>query len=129
MSQSRIDALTKMLAGDPSNVMVRYGLANEYWKMANYEAVIEQLTAYLKATDDQGAGYRMLGQAYHKLGNLAEARAAWLAGGRADGGVVVCAGLEHHGRTGSIRVVTPVRCRRGGRPGLRCRRRCAPGRR
>lgn len=80
MSQSRIDALTKMLAGDPSNVMVRYGLANEYWKMANYEAVIEQLTAYLKATDDQGAGYRMLGQAYHKLGNLAEARAAWRAG-------------------------------------------------
>lgn len=80
---SRIDALKKMLAADPSNPMAHYGLANEYWKNAEYGAVVEHLTAYLEKSDDQGAGYRLLGQAYKNLGNLESARKAFQDGQRA----------------------------------------------
>lgn len=83
MSQSRIEAFIKMLAGDPQNTTVRYGLANEYWKLGDYSAVVEHLALYLQATDDQGAGYRMLGQAYQKLGKIDEARNAFKTGQRA----------------------------------------------
>lgn len=80
---SRLEALQKMLAGDPSNPMAHYGLANEYWKAGDYPAVVTHLTAYLEKSDDQGAGYRMLGQAYRTLGDLAQAKTAFLNGQRA----------------------------------------------
>lgn len=60
--------------------MARYGLANEYWKLGEHESVVEHLTAYLEKTDDQGAGYRMLGQALHKLNRVDEARNAYQTG-------------------------------------------------
>ncbi len=80
---SRIEALQKMLAADPNNSMVRYGLANEFWKTGEYGAVVEQMETYLRTADDQGAGYRMLGQAFQTLGQIAQAREAFLAGQRA----------------------------------------------
>lgn len=80
---SRIEALRKMLAADPSNPMAHYGLANEFWKSGDYQSVVEHLTIYLEKSDDQGAGYRLLGQAYRNLGNLDLARAALLDGQRA----------------------------------------------
>ncbi|MBX7223938.1 MAG: hypothetical protein K1Y36_28745 [Blastocatellia bacterium] len=83
MTNPRIEAFLKMLAADSTNTMVRYGLANEYWKLNEYAQVVEHLSLYLKATDDQGAGYRMLGQALQKLGRLEEARQAFRAGQQA----------------------------------------------
>ncbi len=80
---SRIEALQRMLAADPTNTMVRYGLANEFWKTGDYAAVAEQMETYLRSADDQGAGYRLLGQAFQKLGKIPEAREAYLAGQRA----------------------------------------------
>jgi E3 SUMO-protein ligase RanBP2 len=80
---SRIEALQKMLAADSSNPMAHYGLANEYWKGGDYPSVVAHLTAYLEKSDDQGAGYRLLGQAYKNLGNLENARKAFQDGQRA----------------------------------------------
>ncbi|MCS7079074.1 MAG: hypothetical protein NZ585_03360 [Chloracidobacterium sp.] len=83
MTTSRLEALHKMLAANPNNAMAHYGLANEYWKLADYPAVVRHLTAYLAASDDQGAGYRLLGQAYQRLGDVEAARAAWRQGQQA----------------------------------------------
>lgn len=80
---SRIEALRNMLAADPSNPMAHYGLANEYWKSGEYQSVVEHLTAYLEKSDDQGAGYRLLGQAYGHLGDSEKAKAAFRDGQRA----------------------------------------------
>ncbi len=80
---SRIEALQKMLAADPSNPMAHYGLANEYWKAGEFQSVVEHLTAYLEKSDDQGAGFRLLGQAHKNLGNLESARQAFQDGQRA----------------------------------------------
>ncbi len=80
MTSPRVEALHKMLAANPGNAMAHYGLANEYWKLADYAAVVKHLTAYLEASDDQGAGYRLLGQAYQRLGDIEAARAAWRQG-------------------------------------------------
>ncbi len=83
MTTARLEALQKMLAANPNHPMAHYGLANEYWKLADYHAVVKHLTAYLETGDDQGAGYRLLGQAYQRLGDIAAARAAWEQGQRA----------------------------------------------
>ncbi|MFQ3582238.1 MAG: hypothetical protein SNJ67_02155 [Chloracidobacterium sp.] len=79
----RIESMNKMLAANPDNLMAHYGLANEYWKLSDYAAVIKHLTAYLAGSDDQGAGYRLLGQAYQRLGDFEAARAAWRQGQQA----------------------------------------------
>jgi E3 SUMO-protein ligase RanBP2 len=83
MTQARLESLKKMLAADPSNPLAHYGLATEFWKSGDAARTVEHLTAYLQKTDDQGAGYRMLGQAYQKLGDVAGAREAFESGRRA----------------------------------------------
>jgi|AFSR01.1.fsa_nt_gi Putative Zn-dependent protease, contains TPR repeats len=83
MTTARMEALQKLLATNPNHPMAHYGLANEYWKLGDYQAVVKHMTAYLETSDDQGAGYRLLGQAYHYLGDIAAARAAWEQGQRA----------------------------------------------
>ncbi|OYT72521.1 MAG: hypothetical protein CFK52_04795 [Chloracidobacterium sp. CP2_5A] len=83
MTTPRIESLRKMLAANPKNAMAHYGLANEYWKLSDYAAVVRHLTAYLEASDDQGAGYRLLGQAHQQLGDREAARAAWRQGQQA----------------------------------------------
>ncbi len=83
MTTPRIESLHKMLLANPGNAMAHYGLANEYWKISDYAAVVRHLVAYLEASDDQGAGYRLLGQARQRLGDIEAARAAWRQGQQA----------------------------------------------
>jgi len=45
-----------------------------------YEEAIDQVEAYLKLKDDQGAVYRMLGEALLKLGRKEDAKEAYKKG-------------------------------------------------
>lgn len=73
---NRIEVFKQMLAADPTNTMVLFGLANEYLKAEDYAAGIEALENYLQQADDEGAAYGMLAKAYEKTGAREKAKAA-----------------------------------------------------
>lgn len=62
-----------MLAADPSNTMVMFGLAKEYEKLGKHDDVIRILEGYLAKSDDEGNAYGTLAQAYEKTGNREKA--------------------------------------------------------
>jgi E3 SUMO-protein ligase RanBP2 len=91
MSDPRVETLKALVAKNPNNPLGRYGLANEYLKLEMYEEAIDEIRAYLKLKDDEGAAYRMLGEALLKLGRNEEAREAYRNGIEA---------AERHGHPG-----------------------------
>jgi predicted Zn-dependent protease len=74
MAASRIETFKQMLESDPENVLVRFGLANEYLKAERYEEAIVVLNDYLQRADDEGAAFGMLARAYEKTGERERAR-------------------------------------------------------
>lgn len=80
MTASRIDALRAMVAKNPSNVLARFGLANEALKAQLYDEAVEHLRAYLAGHDDEGNGYGRLAEALVRLGRIDEARQALRSG-------------------------------------------------
>src|SRR5438105_15741610 len=66
MSQSRIEIFEQMLAGDPANTMVMFGLAKEYEKAGDDAKMIDTLERYLAAAEDEGNAYGMLARAYER---------------------------------------------------------------
>jgi predicted Zn-dependent protease len=91
MSDSKIETLKALVLKNPNNPLGRYGLANEYLKLEMHEEAIEEIRAYLKFKDDEGAVYRMLGEALLKLGRKEEAKEAYRKGIEA---------AERHGHPG-----------------------------
>jgi predicted Zn-dependent protease len=77
---SRIEVFEQMLAGDPANTMVLFGLAKEYEKTGDDTKVIETLERYLAAADDEGNAYGMLARAYERSDRLDKARDAYQRG-------------------------------------------------
>lgn len=73
---SRLEAMRAMVAKNPSNVLARFGLANEALKAQLYEEAAEHLRVYLEQHDDEGNGYGRLADALVKLGRVGEARDA-----------------------------------------------------
>jgi len=69
-----------MLASDPDNTLVMFGLAKEYEKLSRHEDVIATLNDYLKRANDEGNAYGMLARAYEKLGNRTAAKATYQRG-------------------------------------------------
>jgi predicted Zn-dependent protease len=80
MTASRIEVFEQMLASDPDNTMVMFGLAKEYEKLERHADVVAMLNDYLKRADDEGNAYGMLARAYEKLGNRTAARATYQRG-------------------------------------------------
>lgn len=62
--QDRIEVFEQMLATDPENTMVMFGLAKEYEKIGRNDDVIRVLETYLEKADDEGNAYGTLAQAY-----------------------------------------------------------------
>ncbi len=62
--QDRTEVFEQMLAADPGNTMVMFGLAKEYEKRGDHQKVIDMLENYLSSADDEGNAYGMLAQAY-----------------------------------------------------------------
>jgi len=80
MTASRIDIFKQMLATDPGNTMVMFGLAKEYEKAGRDEELIETLNRYLAAADDEGNAFGMLAGAYERTGQRDKARDAYQRG-------------------------------------------------
>jgi len=80
MAEARIEIFKKMLADDPKNNTVRFGLANELLKLERFEEAAAELQNYLAQTDDQGNAYGKLAQALERLGKTDEARQAYQQG-------------------------------------------------
>jgi predicted Zn-dependent protease len=77
MSTSRIEVFEQMLAGDPGNTMVMFGLAKEYEKAGEEAKVIELLERYLASADDEGNAYGMLARAFERTKQSDKARASY----------------------------------------------------
>ena len=66
--QNRIEQFKKLLEKNPDNPLIRYSLANEYYKINEYESAVNELLYYLNSYSDEGAGYRLLAESYLGLG-------------------------------------------------------------
>ncbi|MGI8468259.1 MAG: tetratricopeptide repeat protein [Pyrinomonadaceae bacterium] len=71
--QNRIEVFKQMLATEPTNTMVMFGLAKEYEKLNKPEEVVRLLENYLARTDDEGNAYGMLAKAYEQSGRREKA--------------------------------------------------------
>ena len=69
----RIEVFEQMLAADPENTMVIFGLAKEYEKLGRHDDVIRMLEEYLANADDEGNAYDTLAQAYLNTGDREKA--------------------------------------------------------
>jgi len=80
MSTSRVELFKQMLASDPSNTSVLFGLAKEYEKAGQHEELVDTLNKYLEIYDDEGNAFGMLASAYERLGKHDEAKSAYQRG-------------------------------------------------
>ena len=80
MSASRIEVFEQMLAADPNNTAVLFGLAKEYEKSGDDVKLIETLELYLAADNDEGNAYGMLARAYERVKEPAKARQTYKRG-------------------------------------------------
>ncbi len=71
--QDRIEVFEQMLAAEPANAMVMFGLAKEYEKLGEYEKVVAMLEGYLSSSDDEGNAYGVLANAYLQMGDREKA--------------------------------------------------------
>lgn len=74
---NRIELFEQMLATDPGNTSVLFGLAKEYEKSGRDQELVETLNRYLEKVDDEGNAFGMLAAAYTRLGKRDEARQAY----------------------------------------------------
>lgn len=80
MSQSRIDVFKEMLKAQPEEVMIWYGLGNEYFKEEKWNEAAEALSNVVKFNPDYTAAYQMLGTALLNSGQTDEAISIWQKG-------------------------------------------------
>jgi Flp pilus assembly protein TadD len=80
MSESRLEVLKNMVAANPSDSFVRYGLAMEYAKNGNLEEAVSEYRLLLETNPNYGAAYYHGGQALEKLGRIEDARAMYRQG-------------------------------------------------
>jgi len=77
LSNPRLEALLGMLPEEPNDPMLRYMLANEFFKAGQYPEAIEHISTYLNMKEDEGAVFRLLAQSYQKLGKTDDARKSY----------------------------------------------------
>jgi predicted Zn-dependent protease len=80
MNTSRIEAFRAMLATQPEDAMIWYGLANEYLKGGNLSEAITALQAVIRYNPEMTAAYQLLGSALMEQGDLTAAQKTWEAG-------------------------------------------------
>lgn len=80
MTASRIDIFKQMLASDPVNSSILFGLAKEYEKAGQTEEMIETLERYLEISDDEGNAFGMLARAYEEANQHDKARETYQRG-------------------------------------------------
>ena len=71
--ENRIEKFKKIFEKTPDNPIVRYSLANEYFKIKDYKNAVNELIYYLNSYSDEGSGYRLLAESYIELGEKEKA--------------------------------------------------------
>jgi tetratricopeptide (TPR) repeat protein len=74
MSTTRLEKLIEMVAQNPGQSFLRYGLAMEYKNAGDLEASMAAFRELLAADPEYSAAYFHGGQTLEKLGRLEEAR-------------------------------------------------------
>ena len=77
---NKIETFKKLVEKNPDNALVRFSLANEFYKEGLFKDSIEELKKYLSFYDDEGAGYRLLAQSYLELGDKKNAKESYIKG-------------------------------------------------
>jgi tetratricopeptide (TPR) repeat protein len=77
MSQERLDALNALLAQDPNNSFVRYGLAQALLSAGKLEQAAAAFQELIQRNPDYVAAYYHGGQTLEKLGRVEEARSMY----------------------------------------------------
>src|SRR5438128_11232281 len=85
MVQSKIEIFTAMLAEQPENAMIWYGLASEQYKLEHWAEAAKSLRKVVSLNPDYTAAYQMLGTGLAKTDDLAGAQQAWRDGVEAAG--------------------------------------------
>ena len=80
MAQTKIEIFTAMLADQPDNAMIWYGLASEQFKLENWSEAAKSLRQVVSLNADYTAAYQMLGTVLANAGDLAGAQQAWREG-------------------------------------------------
>jgi len=70
MVQSKIEIFTAMLAEQPENAMIWYGLASEQYKLENWAEAAKSLRQVVSLNQDYTAAYQMLGTVLAKTDDL-----------------------------------------------------------
>jgi len=89
MVQSKIEIFTAMVAEQPENAMIWYGLASEQYKQENWAEAAKSLRQVVSLNPDYTAAYQMLGTVLANADDLAGAQQTWRDG------------IEAAGRTGA----------------------------
>src|SRR5436190_22494350 len=77
MVQSKIESFTAMLAEQPENAMIWYGLASEQYKLENWAEAAKSLRQVVSLNPNYTAAYQMLGTVLLNTDDLAGAQEAW----------------------------------------------------
>ncbi len=80
MAEDRLKVLLAIAEAQPTEVMVWYGLANEYVKLERWPEAVDTLRQTLGLNPDYTSAYQMLGTALMNIGQPGEARIAWTKG-------------------------------------------------
>jgi len=80
MPIDRVEALKNLLAQNPGDNFVRYGLAQALASRGEYENAIAEYEQLLRMNPDYAAAYYHAGQALERLGRLDEARSIYQRG-------------------------------------------------
>jgi uncharacterized protein HemY len=77
MVQSKIEIFTAMLAEQPENAMIWYGLASEQYKLESWADAAKSLRQVVNLNPDYTAAYQMLGMVLANAGDLDGAHQVW----------------------------------------------------
>jgi Flp pilus assembly protein TadD len=80
MAEDRLKALLAIAEAQPEEVMIWYGLANEYAKLERWREAVDALRRTVALNRDYTSAYQMLGTALMNLGQREEARLVWTEG-------------------------------------------------
>jgi Flp pilus assembly protein TadD len=80
MSASRLESLKSLVAQNPADNFLRYGLAMEYRNSGDLEGAMREFRALMEGSPDYCATYLHAGQTLERMGRTEEARAVYQAG-------------------------------------------------
>lgn len=79
-AKTRKQQIEEMLAEDPNDPFLRYGLAMEYVSVGDDAAAVKCLQELIAVVPDYVPAHQQLGQSLVRQGRTAEARQAWRQG-------------------------------------------------